>query len=91
MALFVITITRDFRYISGLLFLLAITYSCDSSSISSSCGGARLFVSFQTMLLHFFSPCLLRGLLGLRALFGQVGFTLALAFGSCDGFLLSFF
>ncbi len=72
--LFVATIAGDFRDILGLflLFLSLTTCGCGWSGISSSCG-VRLFALSLTTLLLFLFPGLLKGLLGLRALFDRIG------------------
>ncbi len=91
MALFVTTITGDFENILGLLFLLVTTCGYGWSRISLSYGGARSFALSLAAFFLFFFPDLLERLLGLGALFGLIGLTLALALGGCAGFLLSFF
>ncbi len=79
MTLFVATIAGDFGDISGFLLLLLslTTCGCGWSDISSSCG-VRPFASSLAALLLFLFPGLLRGLLGLRALFGRIGLVLGL-------------
>ncbi len=79
MTLFVATIAGDFGDISGLrlLFLSLTTCGCGWSGISSSCG-VRPFAPSLAALLLFLFPGLLRGLLGLGALFGWIGLVLGM-------------
>ncbi len=79
MTVFVVTIAGDFGDILDLflLFLSLSTCGCGSSGISSSCKVRSFALSLATFLLFLF-PGLLRGLLGLGALFGQIGLILGL-------------
>ena len=82
MALLIAAIVGDFRGILDLLLLFLAFSTCARSSISSSCGGIRLFASSMMALLLLFLLGLLRGLLGFVALFGLIGLILNLQ--SCD-------
>ncbi len=63
----------DLGGILGFLLLFLVLAIYGRSGISSSCGRARLFTIFLSVLLLFFFPGLLKKLLGLRALFDLLG------------------
>lgn len=77
--LFVTTVVGDFRDISSFLLLLFLALAtCGWNGISFNCGGAKLFTSSLVTFLLFFFPGLLKGLFGLRALFGLIGLIFSL-------------